>query len=111
MKRFSRKHYREALALAAGGGQALLVHAWGGPSRFACFNGAAEIGKLFDQDRDRLMSTAQRLGVRRIKVDREGQPGQHVDLVGGPLHRAKREASGGKRENACAFSAAGGRET
>ncbi|NDY56676.1 hypothetical protein G3N56_07955 [Desulfovibrio sulfodismutans] len=93
MKLFPHRELRSALAHAAAGGQALLVHAWGGPSRYACFDGAAEIGKLFDQNRARLAATAQRLGVRRIKVDRPGQPGQHVDLVGGPLAKAKQEAT------------------
>lgn len=92
MKRFARKNYREAMAYAANGEQALLVHAWNGPSRYACFNGAPEVGKLFDQDAARLVATAHRLGVRRVVVDREGQPGQHVDLVGEPLERAEREA-------------------
>ncbi|MDQ7832063.1 MAG: hypothetical protein RDU30_10035 [Desulfovibrionaceae bacterium] len=93
MKRFERKHYYEALAHAADGEQALLVHSWHGPSKYACFDGTPEIGKLFDQDSARLVATARRLGVRRVKVDRDGQPGQHVDLVGGPLHRAKQEAT------------------
>jgi len=92
MKLFPRRDLRAALAHAAAGGQALLIHSWNGPSRYACFNGASEIGKLFDQDRERLVATAQRLGVRRVAVDREGRPGQHVDLVAGPLERAKKEA-------------------
>ncbi len=92
MKLFARRELRSALAHAAAGGQALLVHAWGGPSRYGCFNGASVIGKLLDQDRARLVATARRLGVRRIVVDRPGQRGQHVDLVGGPLAKAKQEA-------------------
>lgn len=92
MKLFPRNSLPSALAHASSGEQALLVHGWGRPSRIACFDGAPEIGKLFDLDRDRLVSTARRLGVRRIVVDRDGQPGQHVDLVGGPLAKAKQEA-------------------
>lgn len=87
-----RRQYREALACAAEGGQALFVHAWHGPSRIKCFDGAPWIGKLFDQDRARLAATARRLGVRIVKVDRAGEPGQHIDLVGRPLQRARAEA-------------------
>jgi len=99
MKLFQRREYRDAIAHAADGGQALLVHAWGGPSKVPCFNGAAMIGKLFDQDPARLVATVKRLGVRKIKVCREGQPGQHIDLVASPLDRAKRECQiEGERE-------------
>lgn len=91
MRLFQRREYKQALDHAAQGGQALLVHAWGGPSKVPCFNGAVTIGKLFDQERDRLIATVKRLGVRKIKVCREGQPGQHIDLVASPLERAKHE--------------------
>lgn len=79
---------------ALAGGQSLLLHpsAWcvtAGPS---CFRGQGVIGKLMDQDVDRLTATARRLGVRRIVVDRPGQPEQHVDLCGAPLRRAMEAA-------------------
>lgn len=83
------RQYREALAHVGTGEQSLFLHAWGGPSRIPCFDGVRIIGKLFDRDRVRLVATARRLGVRVIKVDREGQESQHIDLVGRPLERAK----------------------
>lgn len=98
MRFFERRQYREALAHAAQGGQALFIHAWHGQSRIRCFDGAPFIGKLFDQDRERLMATVRRLGVRVVAVDRAGQPEQHVDLVGRPLQRAKAEAEEGSDE-------------
>ena len=83
------REYRAALEMAAAGGQALFLHPWGAPSHIRCFNGVRWIGKLFDRDRSRLVTTGRRLGVRVIVVDREGQESQHIDLVGRPLERAK----------------------
>jgi hypothetical protein len=85
------REYRAALAVAAAGGQALFLHPWGGPSRIRCFDGVRWIGKLFDQDKTRLVATARRLGVRRVVIDREDLPEQHVALVAGPLQRARAE--------------------
>lgn len=90
------RQYNDALAHADGGGQALFLHPWGAPSRVKCFDGVPWIGKLFDRDRARLVATARRLGVRVVKVDRDGQASQHVDLVGRPLERAKAEAGEGE---------------
>jgi hypothetical protein len=41
------------------------------------------------KDKTRLIATAKRFGVRVIKVERDGQPGQHIDLCGKPLERAQ----------------------
>lgn len=89
------REYRAALAAATAGGQALFVHPWGGPSRIRCFDGIRWIGKLFDRDKDRLEATAKRLGVRRVVIDREDLPEQHVDLVAGPLRKARAECARG----------------
>lgn len=95
MKRFDQRDVREALEHAADGGQAL--HTMGGGFAFArsdtpgCFKGRTIIAHLFDQSKDRLIATAKRLGVRRIKVEREGASGQHIDLCGKPLDRALAE--------------------
>lgn len=53
------------------------------------FKRTGEWAHLFDQDKERLVKTAKKLGVRVIKVDREGTPMQHIDLCGGPLRKAK----------------------
>lgn len=83
---------REAKAEAAAGGQGLHVYS-AMPTRFpsapAVFKRHPEWAHLFDQDLERLVATARRLGVRVIKVDREGEPGQHIDLCGAPLARAR----------------------
>lgn len=82
------------LAHVVAGGQAL--EKWGkafthGPNAPACFRGK-DFVKLYDHDRDRLIKTARRLGVRVVKVDRPGGDWQHIDLVGKPMERALREA-------------------
>jgi hypothetical protein len=85
----------EALAHAAGGGQALHLHRII-PDRKAasrCFVAAVDRGEdiahLFDLDRGRLVATAKRLGVKVVYVDRDGTDRQHIDLCGGPLRKAK----------------------
>lgn len=47
---------------------------------------------LCDDDMERLKALARRLGVKRIKVSKEGQRGQHIDLCGAPLRKAIGEA-------------------
>ena len=84
---------REELSIAMGeadsGMQSLFIHSWvGGPEAPVCFRGLRMIGKLFDNDCVRLEQTAKRLGVKKIKIDRRGKAGQHVDLVGRPLQKA-----------------------
>lgn len=87
-----RKDYRRALADAAQGKQALFLHVWYGDQKApACFRGMNKIGKLFDQNKERLIATAKRFGVRVIKVDHDGDAYQHVDLIGRPLARAIEE--------------------
>ena len=52
------------------------------------FRGTDKAAHFLDQDLDRLIRTAKKLGVRVIKVDHEGTKRQHIDLVAGPLRRA-----------------------
>ena len=89
MKAFKLREIREAIAHAAQGGQALhlMDESWAHlrPDTPNCFKGRGQIAHLFDQDKARLVATVRRLGVRVIKVEREGAPGQHVDLCGKPL--------------------------
>lgn len=96
MKAFSFGGIKEALEHAAAGGQALHLF---DPRPFVrrstprCFRSAKEAAHLFDADAERLEATAKRLGVRVVKIERRGQRrGQHVDLIGAPLRKAKAEA-------------------
>ncbi len=72
------------------GGQAL--HVWNPDVRHwpevpSCFKrSASEWGHLIDMDFERLVVTARSLGVVVIAVSRRGQ---HIDLCGGPLRKAK----------------------
>lgn len=91
MRRFEAKEVREAMAYADAGGIAL--HVWeAAPKMFSgapsCFNRSSLWAHLMCADRGRLIVLARRLGVRVIKVGREGRRGQHVDLCGRPLERA-----------------------
>lgn len=94
MRVFSCLEVNEAEAYAAQGGQAIHLHRIiVDPARAPqCFVRAVARGEdlahLFDQDEKRLISTARKLGVRVVVVERRGQPGQHVDLMGRPLQRA-----------------------
>jgi len=94
MRHFTQGQVREALAFAAAGGQALHTHRVipyraGAPRCFlAAVDRGEDIAHLIDHDMDRLRATARRLGLRRVYIDRQGRPGQHVDLCGGPLRRA-----------------------
>ena len=77
----------DTFAHVMAGGQA--VEMWDksytlGPRTPICFRGKNFV-KLYDQDEQRLIATARRLGVKVIKVDRPGQQSQHIDLVGGPM--------------------------
>lgn len=102
MREFAKREIREATAWAMEGQQAL--HVWepdgwaearaaAGRPVPACFAKSDLWAHLFDQDRDRLIATARRLGVRVIKVEHQGTRHQHIDLCGGPLRRARREAA------------------
>jgi hypothetical protein len=90
MKIFQMMDIALARKCAGEGGQALHLHNMtsGGHSLFRRYN---EIGHLFDQDYERLEATARRLGVKVIKVERRNGPGQHIDLCGAPLRRARKE--------------------
>ena len=94
MKQFGMMAIYEAEAYAAAGGQALHLHNIIVDRRRAprCFVQAVDrgeqIGHLFDQDKERLKQTARKLGVRVIYIDHEDEPGQHIDLCGGPLRKA-----------------------
>lgn len=97
MKRFDGFHsFRDAVAHAAEGGQALHTFQWVETSRApGCFNRDIRAGKqiahLIDHDLERLKKTARRLGVRVIAVDmdrRHRGEAQHIDLCGKPLEKA-----------------------
>lgn len=90
MKTFQMREIAEAKQHAANGEQALHLHniTAGHP----LFKRYSEIAHLLDQNKQRLIATAKRLGVRIIKVEREGTPYQHIDLCGKPLAKAKQES-------------------
>jgi hypothetical protein len=97
--RFEPGEMAKAYAHADEGGQALVIiprRAVEGPR---CFRKYSEYAYLMDRDAARLKRTARKLGVRVIKIDRPGETGQHVDLCGKPLERARLVASGGDAEN------------
>ena len=90
MKLFRRKELREAYKYADEGGQALHItkpmEPWkSSPKTPKCFREAELWGHLIDYDLERLKQTAKEFGVKRIKVSRVGQRGQHIDLCGAPL--------------------------
>lgn len=97
MKQFKAKEVRSALEHAAQGGQALHIFNEDGsmcsafPKAPAVFKRSYPWAHLFDQNLERLQETARRLGVKVIKVDRQGTMRQHIDLVAGPLERAMKE--------------------
>lgn len=89
MKVFTMRQIIEAVEYARSGGQALHLHNIITPNAPRCFkrdvDNGVMIAHLFDQDTDRLRQTARKLGVRVIKIDREGTDKQHIDLCGKPL--------------------------
>ena len=98
MKEFTMMEVKQSREYSMAGGQAL--HLWtppagGWPGAPAVFNRTAKTarqwGHLMDQDAKRLIATAKRLSVKRIKVSQSGRPHQHIDLCGGPLTRAIQE--------------------
>lgn len=98
MKQFERKQLREAISYALEGGQAL--HVWqpigDWPNAPTVFKKNKQAwSHLFDQDRDRLIATAKKFGVRVILVHHEGTERQHIDLCGRPLGRAILRCSSG----------------
>lgn len=95
MKRFKQSELKAALDHSAAGGQALHCHRFITSRAPQCFKRdvktGKDIGHLFDLDRERLLKTSKRLGVRVLYVDREGERSQHIDLCGGPMAKALRE--------------------
>lgn len=91
MKCFETRQLHDAIEFSRQGGQALHIHGYtqGGHRLFRRYKEAAH---LFDMNKCRLISTARRLGVKKIKIGREGEIGQHIDLCAGPLERARCEA-------------------
>lgn len=95
MRAFTSEQVPEAIQHSLDGGQAL--HVWDGHAKWptdgvpAPFKRHRWWGHLLDQDAARLVRTARRLGVRRIVVGQRGERGQHVDLCGRPLERARAE--------------------
>ena len=93
MKLFKEHELREAYQFAEDGGQAL--HMFSNPGLYPnapnCFKRSNRAAHLFDQDVIRLQRTAKSLGVTRIVVGCPGTHKQHIDLCGGPLHRAIRQ--------------------
>lgn len=91
MKIFKALQVREAIAYAAKGGQALHLHQIivNRDTAPRCFVAAVDRGEyiahLFDQDKERLVKTARRHGVKVIYIDKEDTPRQHIDLCAGPL--------------------------
>jgi hypothetical protein len=96
VKVFQQRDIKEAQLYALAGHQA--VHLMSGSFAYIrkdtpnCFKNQKTIAHLFDQDETRLIATAKKLGVRVIKIERKGQPGQHIDLCGKPLLRALEQA-------------------
>ena len=90
MKIFQRKELQQAIDHATNGGQAL--HLDMSPGGHSVFPAGRAMAHLFDQDRERLTAAARGLGVRRVKIERDGTPKQHVDLCGEPLNGARRKA-------------------
>jgi len=89
MKHYSkRRDLKKAIADSVAGGQALFTHLWTTVTGPDAYKGTKLVGKLFDQDRERLITAAQDFGETVIVVHRLGTPKQHIDLVGGPLERA-----------------------
>lgn len=86
MKKFEMRDVVAAQDYAMDGGTALHVHTL--TAGHPLFKRYAVIGHLIDQDKRRLVHLASRLGVRVVKVEREGRRGQHVDLCGKPFERA-----------------------
>jgi hypothetical protein len=88
MKLFTARQVREAIAFAKSGGQALHIHPFTS-SGVRLFRRYPESAHLFDMDKERLIATSKSLGLKVIKIEREGTETQHIDLCARPLSRAK----------------------
>lgn len=104
MKRFELRELPDALLHSDAGGQALHLmpesYAHLRADTPACFKGRGPIAHLFDRDLARLIGKARKLGVKIIRVEREGTAKQHIDLCGVPLQRALLECAECAREAA-----------
>lgn len=96
MKVFQERELRQAIEYAMTGEVAIHLHSIVFRHSPQCFIAAVGRGEqichLFDQDKERLIATAKRLGVKVIKLEREGEPRQHIDLCGAPLRKLLAEA-------------------
>lgn len=88
MKQFESRELDRAILYAMSGGQALHVHPFT-QSGHRTFRKYTEAAHLFDQNTDRLVKTAKKLGVRVINIEHAGTNKQHIDLCAGPLQKAK----------------------
>lgn len=94
MKVFTSRQLQAAVDHALEGGQSLHLHRYivNRAKAPRCFLDALrrgeDIAHLFDQNLDRLLATAKRLGVKTIRVEYEGTTRQHIDLCGQPLKAA-----------------------
>lgn len=86
MRTFEMREIREAKEYAKRGGQSLHLHNL--TAGHPLFRRYKTIAHLFDADKERLVKTAKALGVKVIKVERENEDGQHIDLCGRPLTKA-----------------------
>ena len=93
MKLFAERELFAAYEHAKKGGQALHLFEYPGlfPNAPKVFKRSKYAAHLFDQDEKRLIRTAKRFGVRNIRVVRLGWQGQHIDLCGRPLEKARAE--------------------
>lgn len=91
------ENIREAMDYAEAGGLAL--HVWQPPRRDGestwpgervprCFRRSRRWAHLFCRNETRLVDFALSVGVKRLRVGKRGERGQHVDLCGRPLERA-----------------------
>lgn len=95
MKLFQERELLAAYEYARAGGQALhFFNAGAYPNAPKCFKKHKEAAHLIDYDKYRLIRTARSFGVREIRVGRLGKQGQHIDLCGKPLEKAKELCNG-----------------
>lgn len=95
MREFKMREIKETIAYAEAGGQPLhLMDHSGGryPNAPGCFRSLPLSMSIRWANSGVLVATARAFGVRAIKVSREGQEGQHIDLCGKPLEKAKERA-------------------
>jgi hypothetical protein len=90
MRLFEEREIMEAYKFATAGGQALHLFNDAGiyPGAPAVFKRSRQAAHLFDQNTERLITTAKWLGVKKSRISHKGTPQQHIDLCGRPLKRA-----------------------